>query len=137
MLAHHPDALLHLSDYHVGPLIFFFMYKLSLTVNTPAHTNTGVGGVPGRGVPAGPGVRLAERCAAAPAAGGCGAGEEDGEIGRASQASTGRGGKTGCWHERRGRKEGEKNNSLFVDISHNILVCLCRTPYLYLLQKDI
>lgn len=111
---------------------------------TPAHTNTGVGGVPGRGVPTGPGVRLAERCAAAPAAGGCGAGEEDGEIGRASQAIPGRGGKTGCWHERHGREEGEKNNSLFVGISHNILVCLCRvvvrsfqSPYLYLLQKDI
>lgn len=92
MLAQHPNALLHLSGYHVGPLIFSSMYELSLTDNTPAHTNTGVGGVPGRGVPAGPGVRLAERCAAAPAAGGCGAGEEDGEIGRASQASPGRGG---------------------------------------------
>lgn len=120
MLAQHPNALLHLSGYHVGPLIFSSMYELSLTDNAPAHTNTGVGGVPGRGVPAGPGVRLAERCAAAPAAGGCGTGEEDGEIGRASQASPGRGGKAGCWHERRGREEGEKNNSLFVDISHNI-----------------
>lgn len=35
-----------------------------------------------------------------------------------------------------GRKV-RKTTVCLLTISHNILVCLCRTPYLYLLQKDI
>lgn len=58
-------------------------------------THTDPGGVPGGGVPAGPGVRLAERGGGAPAAGRCRAGEEEGETGRASQANPGRGGEIG------------------------------------------
>lgn len=68
-------------------------------------------------MPAGLRVRLAERGGGAPAAGGSRAGEEEGETGRASQASPGRGGETGRHHERCGRKEGEKNKCMFANTS--------------------
>lgn len=93
MSAHDLDALCQTIILAQAPLIF----SLAL-VNFPSlytHTHTGPGGVLGGGVPAGLGVRLAERGGGAPAAGGCRAGEEEGETGRASQANPGRGGEAG------------------------------------------
>lgn len=59
-----------------------------------SYTRSGPGGVPGGGVPAKLGVRLAKRGGRAPATGRRRAGEEEGETGRASQANPGRGGQT-------------------------------------------
>lgn len=70
------------------------------------YTHTGPGGVPGGGVPAGPGLPVAERGSAAPAAGRRRAGPEEGETEGASQAHRGGGGEAGRHHEGRGGKEG-------------------------------
>lgn len=84
-------------------------------LSTHTHTHTGLGGVPGGGMPVGLGDAVAERGGGAPAAGRRRAGEEKGKTGAASQANFGRGGETGRRHERCGRKEGEGNNNMFVD----------------------
>lgn len=80
-------------DLPLSDLLTFFSLFSALGTHTRKHTcirlHAGPGGVSGGGVPAGPGVGLAEGGGGAPAAGGCQAGEEEGETGGASQANAG------------------------------------------------
>lgn len=97
------------------------------------HTRSGPGGVPGRGVPGGLGVRLAERGGGVPGAGRCWAGEEQTETSRTSHANSGPGGKTGQQHEGCSREEGKKTSG-FCSV---YMIGLTRFIWILWLNKSI